>query len=133
MCFVIASVSYHFILENVTISKGYILQSSNLFYFIHIFFKYVTFSFLSLSFLSPNLEPMEYHKKCYMCLFSIWEYVTRLVRGQKLSKEEAPPACEGQLCKNCLVDVGVFFSAISSIKNKFWSGLHEYTKLVPIC
>ena len=54
MCFVIASVSYPFILENVTISKGYILQSSNLFYFMHIFFEYVTFSFLSLSFLSPN-------------------------------------------------------------------------------
>ena len=75
----------------------------------HIFFKYVAFSFLSLSFLSPNLEPMEYHKKCYMCLFSTWEYVTRPVRGQKLSKEEAPPACEGKLCKNCLVDVVVFF------------------------
>ena len=68
-----------------------------------------------------------------MRLFSTWEYVTRLARGQKLSREEAPPACEGQLYKNCLVDVGVFFSAISSIKNKFWNGLHEYTKLVPIC
>ena len=105
----IASVSYHFILENFTISKGYILQSSDLFYFMHIFVKYVTFSFLSLSFLSPNLERMEYHKKCYMCLFSTQEYVTRLARGQKSSKEEAPPACEGQLYKICLVHVGLFF------------------------
>ena len=54
-----------------------------------------------------------------MCLFSTWEYVTRLARGQKLSREEAPPACEGQLYKNCLVDVGVFFLLSAVLKINF--------------
>ena len=67
----IASVSYPFILENVTISKGYLLQSSNLFYFMHTFFKYVAFSFLSLSFLSPNLEPVEYQEMLYVPVFNM--------------------------------------------------------------
>lgn len=77
-----------------------------------------TFSFLSLSFHSPNLEPLEYHKRCYVCLFSTQEYVTRMARGQKLREEVAPTAYEGQLYQHCLLDVGVFFFCYQRYKKQ---------------
>ena len=67
----IASVSYPFILENVTISKVTYYNPQTCFTLCILFFKYVAFSFLSLSFLSPNLEPMEYQEMLYVPVFNM--------------------------------------------------------------